>query len=295
MALSDILTNPFLIYLGITLVLIGGIGFFLMQRIQEQNHKISSMFELVNSVVEEMNFIKGRLQMMSYVTQNGGTPQNVQQTSELNNEPNVFNNLISVSDDSEDESDDNSENDDSDSDSDSDGDNSVEEKHFIELSQEQNIKVINFDEITNNNELEEFSKLNDNGDDDNDDDNDEDDDSDPNDSDDERSLNEESKFKNDDNTFSSLKIIDVNLDTDIIENLDVEEIDTDNKTNSNANDFDFTKTISIIESNLEDSGNVIDYKKMSLNKLKEIAIFKGLITENSKATKSAILKMLNSE
>ena len=43
MALSDLFNTPFLISLGITLLLVGFLGMFLTQKMLEQNHKISSM------------------------------------------------------------------------------------------------------------------------------------------------------------------------------------------------------------------------------------------------------------
>ena len=88
---------------------------------------------------------------------------------------------------------------------------------------------------------------------------------------------------------------------------DIEDLDDDSESSEQNNsdnsdskkikssDLEFIKSIDI--SNLEESGekNTVDYKKMSLNKLKEIAVSKGLINENSKATKNAILKLLGSE
>jgi len=91
-------------------------------------------------------------------------------------------------------------------------------------------------------------------------------------------------------------------DLDEIEDLDDESVDTEENNSDNSDskkmkssDLEFIKSIDI--SNLEESGekNTVDYKKMSLNKLKEIAVSKGLLNDNSKATKNAILKLLGSE
>ena len=59
-----------------------------------------------------------------------------------------------------------------------------------------------------------------------------------------------------------------------------------NENNSN-NDME-TKQIHI---SAEDFGN-IDYKKMSLNKLREIVVEKGLVQESSKLKKNELLKLL---
>jgi hypothetical protein len=253
MALSDILTVPFLISLGITLLLVGVVGFFFAQRLQEQNHKISSMFGLVTTMAEEMNFIRGRLQMMSYQG-----PMTQQSAQNFENQELAEENLIPVSDDEDDDED--LEDDDEDDD-DEDEDEDDEEDMVIELSHDPNggVKVINFAELLQSTEEPEEN----------------------------------------DNNSEDLGDLD---ELDDIEDLE-EENDEDEQNGSddselkqlNTSDLEFIKSIDI--SNLEESGdkNNIDYKKMSLNKLKEIAVAKGLVTENSKATKNAILKLLGSE
>ena len=253
MALSDILTVPFLISLGITLLLIGLVGFFFVQRLQEQNHKISSMFGLVTTMAEEMNFIRGRLQMMSYQG-----PINQVSTQNFEKQELVEENLIPVSDDDDDDDDDDEDDDDEDEDDDDEDD---EETMVIELSHDPNggVKVINFDELLKSTEEPEEN----------------------------------------DNNSEELGDLDELDDIEEIddENDDSEQNGSDNSEvkQLNASDLEFIKSIDI--SNLEESEdkNVIDYKKMSLNKLKEIAVAKGLVTENSKATKNAILKLLGSE
>jgi hypothetical protein len=253
MALSDILTVPFLISLGITLLLVGVVGFFFAQRLQEQNHKISSMFGLVTTMAEEMNFIRGRLQMISYQG-----PMTQQSAQNFENQELAEENLIPVSDDEDDDED--LEDDDEDED-DEDEDEDDEEDMVIELSHDPNggVKVINFAELLQSTEEPEEN----------------------------------------DNNSEELGDLD---ELDDIEDLE-EENNEDEQNGSddselkqlNTSDLEFIKSINI--SNLEESGdkNNIDYKKMSLNKLKEIAVAKGLVTENSKATKNAILKLLGSE
>ncbi len=267
MALSDILTVPFLISLGITLLLVGVVGFFFAQRLQEQNHKITSMFGLVTTMAEEMNFMRGRLQMMSYQGPLSSNPMAQQQQKSFGDLEEE--NLIPVSDDDEeDDSDDEDQEDDSD-DEDEDEDEDEEDKEedilepeIIELSHDPNgaVKVINFAEM-----LQATDDLEDN-----------------------------------DNNYEDLNELDdiEDLDDDSVNSEqngsgDSEENQEENKNNNS--DLEFIKTIDI--SNLEESGekNTIDYKKMSLNRLKEIALAKGLIGENSKATKNAILKLLGYE
>ena len=263
MALSDILTVPFLISLGITLLLVGVVGFFFAQRLQEQNHKITSMFGLVTTMAEEMNFMRGRLQMMSYQGPSSSNPmaqQQQQSFGDLEEE-----NLIPVSDDDlDDDSDDEDQEDDSDDEEDEDEDEEedVLEPEIVELSHDPNgaVKVINFAEM-----LQATDDLEDN-----------------------------------DNNYEDLNELDdiEDLDDDSVnseQNGSGESEENQEENKNNNSDLEFIKTIDI--SNLEESGekNTIDYKKMSLNRLKEIALAKGLIGENSKATKNAILKLLGYE
>jgi hypothetical protein len=265
MALSDILTVPFLISLGITLLLVGVVGFFFAQRLQEQNHKITSMFGLVTTMAEEMNFMRGRLQMMSYQGPLSSNPMAQQQQSfgDLEEE-----NLIPVSDDdSDDDSDDElEEEEDEDEEDEEDDDEEDEDNHnaleseIIELSHDPSggVKVINFAEM-----LQSTNDLEDNN------------------SEDLDELDEIEEL--DDDSVSSEQ------------NGSGESEDNQEENKNNNSELEFIKTIDI--SNLEESGEkkTIDYKKMSLNRLKEIALAKGLIGENSKATKNAILKLLGYE
>lgn len=276
MALTDILTAPLLISLGITLLLVGLIGMFFMQRLQEQNHKISSMFGLVTTMAEEMNYIRSRLQ---------ATPQqqNVQRVSVsgggLDRQPIFENNLIPVSDgENEDDSDDDSEPDLDESEDDEDEEDEDAERNVIELlSESGTIKVINFGDLLNNVEEDANSveELND-------------------------QYEGEISENNNLNELDELQEMD---DLDELDDFDDTASETNSLPKNNSTplsesiktELDFIKTIDI--SNLEEtsSSNNIDYKKMSLNKLKEVAVSKGLIGENSKATKNAILKMLGSE
>jgi hypothetical protein len=263
MALSDILTVPFLISLGITLLLVGIVGFFFAQRLQEQNHKITSMFGLVTTMAEEMNFIRGRMQMMSY---QGGAPQGSQHQPAQNFGNLEEEKLIPVSDgDSEDDVDDSDSDDEIDDDDDEENDDEEsdndEEPTVIELSHDPSggVKVINFAEMLQSTEEPEENDNN---------------------SEELGDLDELDEFDD--------------LDDDSTSSEQNGSGESDGKKFNNT-DLEFIKTIDI--STLEESGekNAVDYKKMSLNKLKEIALAKGLIGENSKATKNAILKLLGSE
>ena len=281
MPLSDIITAPFLISLGITLLLVGIMVVFIMQRFQEQNHKISSMFGLVSSMAEEMNYMRGKLQSVTFTSmhpsQGGGvgTGGGVVLTS-------ASDKLIDVSDgeeDSEDDSGEDSEGDsDSDSDEDSDGEDSDNEAkvmcthNVIDICADDilanlasTIKVINISEnftinntlggadIDINDEIDELSS--------------EDSSSSDSSSDDEDDLEEQDH---------------VPINTSI--SISAEKL----------NNLDLLKSIHI--SNLEETNKefaVLDYKKMSLNKLRSIVVEKGIATSAAKLKKEELLKLLS--
>ena len=58
MSMFEAFNTPFLICLGITLIILGVFGMFFNQKITEQNHKISSMVDLVSTMAQELTFLK---------------------------------------------------------------------------------------------------------------------------------------------------------------------------------------------------------------------------------------------
>ena len=295
MALSDFMSVPFLICLGITLILVGVVGIYFTQKMQEQNHKISSMMGLVSTMAEEMNYMRSRLIMASQ--------NNFQQhpSTDINNiTPNMIggqntdtnDKLIDVSD-GEDESDeesdcgdscedsDSDEESDCDSDEDSDCDshksktninildNVVANINIEDLLDVNNtIKIINFDEALNATTGEDINIENDSesiddslGDSDSDSGSDDDSDDDG-----EKTNNINlTQISNDSQLFNPelLKVIDISTISD--------------------------------ESIKEKNDSNIDYKKMSLNKLRDIIISKKLVSDPSKLKKNEMLKLLGSE
>lgn len=115
MALSDLFNTPFLISLGITLLLVGFLGMFLTQKMLEQNHKISSMLGLVSTMAEEMNYMRARMQSIMNQNSDSIRQQQPLEPAQMGGTIQLADPLIPVSD---------GEEDDDDSDSDSDDDNS---------------------------------------------------------------------------------------------------------------------------------------------------------------------------
>ena len=279
MVLSDIITTPFLIILAITLLLIIGFGIFFIQKIEYQNHKIKSMIDLVTTMAEEMNVIKGRMflnhtqsQSQNIIPSFGGSNNNISLEQNKNS-------LIEVSD-----------NDESDSDSDGESvcedleDESVdgsdsESDDGSESSPKEQIKHININYKSNDAETIDVEEILDETD---------------NDSNSGCDLEELESL----NSSESNDIHDIDDNIKSIDVLVESEIESEkiNHSYSNNNlDIDILKTINISDfDNSETNNQITDYKKMPVNQLRNIAIEKGLINANdsNKLKKNEIIKLL---
>jgi hypothetical protein len=280
MNLSDIFSLPTLICLGITVLLVGLVSVFFMQRMNEQNHKIASMLGLVSTMADELNFVRSRVQILSSNMKfnSGGGPEFNENESKKNNSV-----LIPVSDDENSDEDstvdndsesdnDESDNDESDNDDDEDTEGSESESddnegHTEDIANSNNIKTINMGETLDINILSESIE------------NDEED-------------NGESSIDDD---IESLNEVDLENDgeNDLEQSTTNEILANEKFTLTNT---DFIKSIDM--SSLEDHNNSsesFDYKKMSLPKLRSIVSEKGLSTDSSKLKKNELLKLLDSE
>ena len=285
--LSDLLNPSLLIFLGITLLIIALLIVYFESKMREQNHKISSMLSLVSSLAEETNMIKLHLNHMNISNINGGMnfyqPQNIPLTNNSQENKYLEQTLIPVSDDDYDDSEDGEDADDEDEDDededdededDEDEDDEEDEEdedsvdctnNFITIKEvninDNDIKVLNLDNT-------EF--YNKNGEDD---------------------VSEEDNGDLEDIDFNQLS-----------DNESDEEVDIQKQQRENIEVVtDNLKSIHI-SSNLEEQSDeknknieVIDYKKLSLNKLKSIVLEKGISSDPSKLKKHDLLKLLNVE
>jgi len=254
---------------------------YLNQKISQQNHKINGMFDLVNTMAQELNYIRSSessgISLQPFADQRQQVLANLsggfrQSDSEL----------IQVSDEEDDEDDDEEDDEDDDEEDDEDDDyddGEDDEDHDNDDYEEKNtknIKIINIlsDSIygSENNDVE---IIDDNDDDDNDDD---DDDNDLSNDDDEPVelidlinhdvLEDQTNY----NTFTKNDKIEI-INNDDISNIDLSILKTINISNSSSNEN-------------------IDYKKMSLTKLREIVVERNLATDSSKMKKNELLKLL---
>lgn len=253
--LSDIFSIPFLICLAISVLLIGCSSIYFYQRIMQQDHKIASMVSLISSVTEEL---KGGSDMKSALQQH---QQQVQQKQAQPDSSKLI--VVSDGEGSESESE-------SDSDSDSEGESTVysdseqeEEDSVGEYLVQEKLNHID-EEETESLQGETIDLV-------------------------EEIMSSSLKIEEEEEQIisSSLNIEPVPSSSSDIKSIHLEEPLTD---------ISLFKSIHI--SGLEDSANLsedsINYKKMSLQKLREISQMQGL-GDVSKLKKNEILKLLGVE
>lgn len=277
-SLTDLFNPTFLMFLGILVLVVALLVVYFETKFREQNHKISSMLSLVSSLAEELN---GTKMVVQHLTMRPvSISQNFQQQQPNLEEKNMSNNkLIAVSDDEDSDSD-------SDSESGSDNSESIEILDDENEEDEENVEEIDDNnsensensviEIGNNNDIK-VLKLNIN----------------KNNDDDESSSSEENNLD-----FDNLDDLDESDNLDKLDNLDKEntteimETIEDNVQPSDIKTMDL-KSINI---NLEETKHEsMDYKKMSLPKLRSVVTEKGLTSDSSKLKKNELLKLLGIE
>ena len=276
MAISDIFSTSFLFSVSIIIILIGCIFAYISYRMGEQDHKLTSMVNLVSILAQDLQFVKSKVNTLQH---NSDTTNNLQYSSEIMGGQNLSD-LISVSDgeidnddednidedniDEDNDDDDNEDEDDSsvnDDDEDNDDDN-------VENSQEQ-IKILNLslanEDIQNDSLIEDLDY----------------------------DIDESSSHY-----ISDIKTIHLE-DTINFEESDIPNLLETKQTNFKVSSDDLLGLKNVTNSDLGEIKDVheskSEYKKMSLNKLREVAVNKGVVVDASKLKKNEILKMLGHE
>ena len=264
MVFSDIFSTSFLFSIAIIIILIAGIFAYVSYRMGEQDHKLNSMIGLVSTMAEETQFFRSKLNMIQQkiLTPDLPTVDKVEYVSHMIGGTNK-NELINVSDDEydSDDSEEEEENDDSEKDDDSEeeDDDSEEETDDEDDDERDNIKILDLSLANIDNQDDQNIE--------------------------ELSICDFDISDNDTNQVQEIKTI--HLEQPI--ELDDKKISED--------DISFLKNVSINDlGEVEDNhSSKTDYKKMSLNKLRETAVNKGLISDASKLKKNEILKLLGDE
>ncbi len=258
MAFTDLLSSSFLFSIAIIIILIGGIFAYVSYRMSEQDHKISSMLGLVSTMAEEMQFFRNKLSKH----QNNSQAVDIVDYNDTILDPNNFLNLVSRNDELISVSDDGSEEDISDTGSHDDEEEASGSDTGSEEDDEDETSGSEADEtdlnILNQLDVDNIEDL------------------------------EENQNQNL-NIHPETNILDENENGNI-KTIHLEE-------NHNILDETFSgdlKNITIFD--LEETNKkTTDYKKLALNKLREIVIEKGLIVDASKLKKPELLKMLEDE
>jgi hypothetical protein len=275
-SLTDLSNPTFLMFLGILLL---AIALFLLvlyfeSKFRDQNHKITSMLSLVSSLAEEVNNSKMMINHLTMMGAGKGMSQNIRNPYEKNNsDQNNNSELIAVSDDEEDDDEDNDEDDDSeinDDSSDSDDEEetpfNLEENTIIQIGEPSDVRVFKInisendtDSDNNSNNIDILDEL------------DELDDTDS-----------ESTVENiEENTQSNSITLESNNNKELLDSslFELKSI--------NISSLEEEK-----EKEKEEDKEIIDFKKLTLNKLRDIVIKKGLSNDALKLKKNDLLKLL---
>ena len=275
MAISDLFSSSFLFSIAIIIILIGGIFAYVSYRMAEQDYKLKQMVDLVSMLAQDLQFVRSKVVSMQ---QNHDIPDtNLEYSSQLMGGQQTSK-LIDVSDD------DSEVDEDDDSEVDEDDDSEVDEDEYHDEHSIEDTKIIKLEisqeEIDDTDpSYEEAQNLDFNP---------------------EQDLAEFEAEIADVSENTDIKILDMMYHTQPT-NIQLEEttINLDANLDANLDDIKHTdelKNISITDlGDIEDFHSSKEYKKMSLNKLREVAVSKGVVADASKLKKNEILKMLGDE
>jgi hypothetical protein len=277
---TDFFSATFL-FSVLVIMLVGGIFVYVNYKMSEQDHKLSSMVSLVSMLAQDLQFIKNKVNMSQpHVESN-----NLQYQSQLVGGENKIE-LIDVSDgeDEEDEEDEQDEQDDYDENEEDDYDENDEDDYDENEEDDDNEEEDDNEEDDTHKRIQLLNLTLVNNDVDSNFDNE---------------LHIEELDVHESSNTDNIKTIHIE-DTEVVENLmelKESESDTNNNVEINSEELSFLKNVSI-----SDLGDIQDlheskteYKKMSLNKLREVVVGKGVVSDASKLKKNDILKMLGDE
>ena len=256
MGLFNYIDTFFFISLGITFVLILLLVFHFKQQIANLEHKSDTMFEIINNIVKELNYMKSGYLVNSSQYHCQPLHEDPDDTIIIQQQPfqskQIFENKIIVSDDDDDDSDDDSDDDDSDDDDSEDEDDDTEDDEVIIVNDTENsdnkIKVINI-------ELGDNIEVND--------------------------IHLENDIENEIEVEEQPLQEDFENDTSIIvTKLDGEYLETTESRDEAMNSVSGFKPTKDY------------YVRMNLNELKTLAVTKGLVSDASKMKKVQLIQLL---
>ena len=274
MAISDILSTSFLFSIAIIIILIGGVFAYVSYRMGEQDHKLNSMLGLVSTMIEESQMFRIQLSVLQQKLSMQDLPavDNIQYASQMMG--GEVEELIDVSDEDDDDEEDDDEKDDAmddcdseeseqDEDEDEDGeevlnlkDEYIKKLNLTLANDELNVKIPYEEIVVGDESYEESNNL----------------------ADFESPLEEtDIHLSHEDHMSTSDEL---KYDEEFLKNVSITDFGEGTISLGEIEDIHITKT---------------DYKKLSLNKLREVVVSKGVIADASKLKKNEILKLLGDE
>ena len=254
--ISEIFSTSFLFSIAVIIIAAGGLFAYFNYRLSEHNHKMQAMMGLVSTMADEMQYFRSKIHNSPVLNDNNTDNTNIN----THVVPNFLGGAINEDDlievsDSDADEEEEEESSDADSDESSDADSDASS-----------------DADSNLEDLEDLDDLED-----------------------------------DDN---SVKIITIDIDLGAgnempIESENIEETETEHDKNDSIDlnlsnleeelDLDLSLKSISIDTNVSMNKEKDDYKKMSLNKLRDLVCEKGLVKDSSKLKKNELLKLLGVE
>lgn len=256
MALSDIFSGSFFLIIGIVLILVGAAGMYFSQLIIQQNQKMNGMVDLITTMAQEMDFIRSRIQVGGVQNAVGVSNKNIHTVSMVPSLEKIDEGLIEVSDDDEDD-DDEDEEEDEDDDDDEDEEDEDEDDEEDEENEKKTISISSLN-LENSEEATENIKVI--------------------------------------NLGESTNTVETEIHGELEEIIDDEEDDSSSSSDeesvlqNGAMDLTMLKTIDIQLDNKSELN--IDYKKLSIDKLKSLVLERKLVENANKLKKPELLKLL---
>ena len=261
MAISDLFSSSFLFTIAFVTVLIGGLFAYTSYRIAAQDHKLNAMLGLVTTMATELQFFRNKLSVLSQQT----SPE--QEAHMDNFIRGGHEGKIDVSDDeTEDDDEDLEASDDDASEESEDSDDSDDESNVYDSDDiDTDIKILNLslgnEDVIGEDILEGVSDLN--------------------------GIQENDEIIKTVHLETPIELSDDNeLHLNTLNDSTIQLIDGD--------DNGMFKTITIDGDECEQEESKTDYKKMSINKLREFAVSTGIIADASKLKKNDIIKLIES-
>jgi len=267
-------------------------------KFREQNHKFNTMLSLVSSLAEEVNSVKFGLNQV--IMRVGVSPSAFQPNLDNLNKVKTVNTLIEVSDDNEDEEDEDLESgDDDESESIDSDDDSESSNSIINLNADDGDDGIRIQESANTIKILKMDKEGD------------------------LEELEEEELEEDDDSLEAEDLLSVSSEElaaesshdilqysaqakDVVLKEHVESIDFSNINTidildeiKTINILDEIKTINILDETktvvTSENNEAVEYKKMSVQRLRTLVVERNLVQESSKLKKPELLKLLGEE